>query len=139
MFNMLQSIFPTIAKLVTLTFFHFLLTFNKNTKNWILKSLLLRWLIYLKESPVEYSTLFWAWSKCSLVNCYKSLSSFYDFYMILWEKLKHDRLAFLTRLTYCKTIRIKMLEHFHGLRDGDEVIAYIQNQTKKLHCTMKLL
>ena len=33
----------------------------------------------------------------------------------------------------------KILEHLHGLRDGDEVVVYTQSQSKKLHYTMNLI
>ena len=38
-----------------------------------------------------------------------------------WENLKYDRLAFLKKLTYFKTHRLKMLEFYNGMMEGGKI------------------
>ena len=38
-----------------------------------------------------------------------------------WENLKYDRLAFLKKLTYFKTHRLKMLESYNGMMEGGKI------------------
>ena len=38
-----------------------------------------------------------------------------------WENLKYDRLAFLKKLTYFKSHRLKMLEFYNGMMEGGKI------------------
>ena len=38
-----------------------------------------------------------------------------------WENLKYDRLAFLKKLTYFKTHRLKVLEFYNGMMEGGKI------------------
>ena len=38
-----------------------------------------------------------------------------------WENLKYDRLAFLKKLTYFKTHRLRMLEFYNGMMEGGKI------------------